>query len=66
VQNGSLYALGPLSCLSVCLSVCLYMSVCLSCPVLSCTFVTLVCCGQTAGCIKISLGKEVELGPGHI
>jgi len=47
--------------------VCLSVSICLfACPVLSCTFVTLVCCGQTAGCIKISLGKEVELGPGHI
>ena len=25
-----------------------------------------VCCGQTAGWIKISLGTEVGLGPGHI
>jgi len=42
-------------CLSV-LSVCL--SVCLS--------VTLVYCGQTVGWIKIKLGVEVGLGPGHI
>jgi len=25
-----------------------------------------VCCGQTAGWIKIPLGMEVGLGPGHI
>jgi len=25
-----------------------------------------VCCGQTAGCIKMALGMEVGLGPGHI
>jgi len=25
-----------------------------------------VYCGQTAGCIKIPLGTEVGLGPGHI
>jgi len=25
-----------------------------------------VCCGQTAGCIKIPLGMEVGLGPGHV
>ena len=25
-----------------------------------------VCCGQTAGCIKIPLGAEVGLGPYHI
>jgi len=23
-------------------------------------------CGQTAGCIKMPLGMEVDLGPGHI
>jgi len=23
-------------------------------------------CGQTAGCIKLTLGMEVGLGPGHI
>jgi len=34
------------------------LSVCLS--------VTLVYCGQTVGWIKVSLGVEVELGPGHI
>ena len=28
--------------------------------------VTLVYCGQTVGWIKISLGTEVGLGPGHI
>jgi len=25
-----------------------------------------VCCGQTAGWIKISLGTVVDLGPGHV
>ena len=25
-----------------------------------------VCCGQTAGWIKMALGMEVGLGPGHI
>jgi len=36
---------------------------CLSCRGLS---VTLVYCGQTAGWIKMPLGMEVCLGPGHI
>jgi len=26
----------------------------------------LVHCGQTVGCIKIKLGMQVDLGPGHI
>jgi len=40
------------------------MSVCLSvCPVLS---VTLVYCGQTVGWMKMKLGTQVGLGPGHI
>jgi len=43
--------------LSDCMSV-------LSCPV--CLSVTLVCCGQTAGWIKMKLGTEAGLGPGHI
>ena len=34
------------------------------CP--TCLSVTLVYCGQTVGCIKIKLGMEVGLGPGHI
>ena len=42
-------------CLTVCLSV---LSVCLS--------VTLVYCGQTVGWIKMKLGMQVGLGPGHI
>jgi len=25
-----------------------------------------ICCGQTAGWIKMPLGMEVALGPGHI
>jgi len=37
--------------------------VCSVCPVLS---VTLVYCGQTDGWIKMPLGMEVGLGPGHI
>ena len=36
---------------------------CLSCPVLSVTFVN---CGQTVGRIKTKLGMQVGLGPGHI
>ena len=40
---------------------------CLSCRVLSvCLSVTLVYCGQTVGRIKMKLGKQVGLGPGHI
>ena len=35
----------------------------LVCPVLS---VTLVYCGQTVGRIKMQLGTQVGLGPGHI
>ena len=42
-------------CLSVCLSVCL-----------SCLSVTFVHCGQTVVRIKIKLGVQVGLGPGHI
>jgi len=34
-----------------------------SCPVLS---VTLVYCGQTVGRIKMKLGTQVGLGPGHL
>jgi len=37
--------------------------VCLSCPVLS---VTLVHCGETVGWIKMKLGVQVGLDPGHI
>jgi len=33
---------------------------------LSCLSVTLVYCGQTVGWIRIPLGTEVGLGPGHI
>ena len=29
-------------------------------------FVAHVCCGQTAGWIKMPLGTKVGLGPGHI
>ena len=38
--------------------------VCPVCPV--CLSVTLVCCGQTVGWTKMSLGTEVGLGPGDI
>jgi len=34
--------------------------------VLSCLSVTLVYCDQTVGWIKMKLGMEVGLGPGHI
>jgi len=40
----------------LCLSVCLFV----------CDRKTLVYCGQTVGWIKIPLGMEVGLGPGHI
>jgi len=33
---------------------------------LSCLSVTLVYCGQTDGWIKMPLGREIGLGPGHI
>jgi len=29
-------------------------------------FSVIVCCDQTAGWVRISLGTEVALGPGHI
>jgi len=54
LKNDSPYPIGPLS---VCLSVS---------PVLSCLSVTLVYCGQTVGWIKMKLGVQVGLGPGHI
>jgi len=38
------------------------MSVCLSCPLMYMTFVH---CGQTAGRMKMILGMQVGLGPGH-
>ena len=39
-----------------------YRSVCPVCLVFS---VTLVYCGQTVGWIKVKLGMEISLGPGH-
>jgi len=39
---------------------------CLSCPVLSILSLTLVYCGQMVRLIKMPLGMEVDLGPGHI
>jgi len=52
---------------TVCKTVCPVLSdhclVCLS--VLSVLSVTLVYCGQTVGRIKIKLGMQVGLGPGH-
>jgi len=51
---------------TVCKTVCPMLSDhCLS--VLSCLSVTLVYCGQTIGwIIKMKLGMEVDIGPGHI
>ena len=40
------------------------LSVCLSC--LSVLSVTFVYCGQMVGWIKMTLGTDVDLGPGHI
>jgi len=46
-------------------SLCYQTVICLSvCPV--CLSVTLVYCGQTVGWIKMKLGMQVGLGPGHI
>ena len=36
------------------------------CPVLSCLSVALVYCGQMVGWIKMSLGREIGLGPSDI
>jgi len=41
----------------------LCLIVCPVCPVLS---VTLVYCGQTVGRIKMKLGMQVGIGPGHV
>jgi len=38
----------------------------LFCPVLSVLSIALVYCGQTVGQIKLKLGTQVGLGPGHI
>jgi len=47
-------------------ALCYQTVVCLSCPVcLSCLSVTLVCCGQTVGWIKMKLGMQVGLGHCH-
>jgi len=45
-------------------ALCYRSVVCLSC--LSDLSVTLVYCGQTVGRIKMKLGMQVSLGPGHI
>jgi len=46
-------------------TLCYRTVVCLSvCP--NCLSVTLVYCGQTVGWIKVKLGMQVGLGPGHI
>jgi len=45
-------------------ALCYQTVVCLS--VLSCLSVTLLYCGQTVGQIKMKLGMQVGLGPGHI
>ena len=50
---------------TVCKMVCPMLSH--HCPVcLSVLSVTLVQCGQTVGWIKMKLGMQVGLGPGHI
>ena len=41
-------------------------AVCYQTVVLSCLSVTLVYCGKTVGRIKMKLGKQVGLVPGHI
>jgi len=47
-------------------ALCYQTVVCPVCSVLSVLSVTLVYCGQTVGRIKIQLGMQVGLGPGHI
>jgi len=48
-------------------ALCCRTVVCPVCPVcLTCPSVTLVYCGQTVGWIKMKLGMEVGIGPGHI
>ena len=54
--NGSPYTIRPLSVLSVCLSVLFSLSV---------LSLTLVYCGQPVGWIKVNLGMQVGLDPGH-
>ena len=41
-------------------------AICYRTVVLSCLSVMLVYCGQTVGRIKMKLGVQVGLGPGHI
>jgi len=41
-------------------------SVCLSCPLCPVCNVGVPYCGQTVGRIKMKLGMQVDLGPGHI
>jgi len=48
------------------LALCYRVIICPACPVLSVLSVTLVYCGQTVGWIKMKLGVQVGLGPGHI
>jgi len=54
------------------LSICFWATVCKTVhPMLSdrgpvCLSVTLVFCGQTVGWIKMKLGTDVCIGPGHI
>jgi len=49
-----------------------YIMICKTYVCTNCLFslsvlsVTLMCCGQTTGLIKMQLGTEVGLGPGHI
>ena len=45
-------------------ALCYQTVVCPVCPV--CLSVTLVYCGQTVAWIKVKLGTQVGLGPGHI
>jgi len=46
-------------------ALCYRTVVCLSC-LSACLSVTLMYCGQTVGWIKMKLGTDVGLGPGHI
>jgi len=48
---------------ALCYQTVVCLSVCYVCPVLS---ATLVYCGQTVGWIKMKLGMQVDLDPGHI
>ena len=51
---------------ALCYQTVVCLSVCPVCPVLSCLSVMLVYCGQMVEWIKMKLGMQIGLSPGHI